>query len=45
MDYYLWAEGKSTSAWYGDNVTLVRQTQPQNWDSAFIELQALLQQI
>lgn len=45
MDYYLWAEGKSTSAWYGDNVTLVRQTQPKNWDSAFIELQDLLQQI
>lgn len=45
MDYYLWAEGKETSAWYGDNVTLIRQTEPKNWDSAFIELKDYLDRI
>lgn len=38
MDYYVWAEGKKTSAWYGDNVTLIRQQTPKRWDEAIEEL-------
>jgi tetratricopeptide (TPR) repeat protein len=42
MDYYVWGEGKSTSSWYGDNVTLIRQTKPKSWDSAYAELRDAL---
>lgn len=42
MDYYVWAEGKSKSSWYGDNVTIIRQTVPKNWDSSYEELRAAL---
>lgn len=42
MDYYLWAEGKDKSSWYGDNVTLVRQETPKTWDEAFVKLSGLL---
>ena len=35
MDYYVWGENKDKSSWYGDNVTLIRQTKPKNWDSAY----------
>lgn len=43
MDYYVWAEGKSTSSWYGDNVTLIRQTEPKSWASAITELKTVLE--
>lgn len=42
MDYYLWAEGKDTSSWYGDNVTLIRQETPKTWDEAFVKLAGYL---
>ena len=45
MDYYVWGEGKSTTSWYGDNVTLIRQTKPRNWDSAYAELKAELKKL
>lgn len=45
MDYYVWGEGKSTSSWYGDNVTIIRQTVPKNWDSAYIELSEELRKL
>ena len=42
MDYYVWGENKSKSSWYGDNVTIIRQTKPKNWDSAYAELKEIL---
>ena len=45
MDYYVWAEGKSSSAWYGDNVTLIRQQTPKSWTSAIAELGTHLKEI
>lgn len=38
MDYYIWAEGREDSSWYGDNLRLCRQTKPKSWDDAFIQL-------
>lgn len=45
MDYYVWGEGKSTSSWYGDNVTIIRQQTPKTWDSAYLELAKYLENL
>ena len=45
MDYYVWGENKSTSSWYGDNVTLIRQTKPKSWASAYVELKDALSKL
>ena len=45
MDYYVWGENKSKSSWYGDNVTIIRQTKPKNWDSAYAELKDALSKL
>ena len=41
--YYLWCQVGNKSHWYGDNVTLVKQKSPRNWDEAFEELKSVLQ--
>lgn len=45
MDYYVWAQGKQTSYWYGDNLRLVRQVTPETWQEAYAELQEVLKEI
>ena len=41
--YYTWASTHDqTSIWYGDNVTVLRQTDHQNWDKPFEELHLVL---
>jgi hypothetical protein len=45
MDYYTWAEGKDKTSWYGDNVTLVRQQVPKNWDAPINELKSILESL
>jgi hypothetical protein len=41
--YYLWCQVGNKSHWYGDNVTLVKQKSPRNWDGAMSELKEILQ--
>jgi len=40
--YYLWCQVGNKSHWYGDNVTLIKQTSPRIWDSAFKQLKSEL---
>ena len=40
--YYTWGEEKSNTSWYGDNVTILRQTKPRDWSGPIQELRALL---
>lgn len=44
MEYYVWAEGKKNSSWYGDNVRLIRQVTPEIWDESYIELKSVLKE-
>lgn len=44
MEYYIWAEGKPYSSWYGDRVRIIRQIHPNNWDSAYSELNEILKE-
>jgi len=41
--YYLWCQVGPKSHWYGDNVTLVKQKSPRNWNEAMSELKEILQ--
>jgi len=43
MEYYTWAEGKEQSSWYGENLTIIRQSTPKNWDSAYTTLREKIQ--
>lgn len=45
MEYYVWAEGKPTSSWYGDNLRLIRQVTPETWSEAYAELKTVLQDV
>lgn len=45
MEYYVWAEGKPTSSWYGDNLRLIRQITPETWEEAYNELQNVLKEM
>jgi hypothetical protein len=40
--YYTWSHSMKQSPWYGDNVTLLRQTKPRNWESPINELKESL---
>jgi hypothetical protein len=42
MNYYVWAENGYKSSWYGENLTLLRQTKPREWDSAVKQLKGYL---
>jgi tetratricopeptide (TPR) repeat protein len=43
LNYYTWAYNKSNkSAWYGDVVTILRQSEYNNWNSTMAELKELL---
>ena len=45
MEYYTWAEGLPGSAWYGDNLRLIRQVTPESWKEAYAELKDVLKDI
>lgn len=38
MAYYVWSEEKEKSSWYGDNLTLLRQTKPRDWSDTVSDL-------
>jgi hypothetical protein len=40
--YYTWCHSAEKSPWYGENVTLLRQTKPRNWDEPMAKLKDLL---
>jgi|694.fasta_scaffold143725_2 hypothetical protein len=42
MSYYIWSEEKEKSSWYGDNLTLLRQTKPRDWSEQIDNLIKLL---
>jgi hypothetical protein len=42
MNYYVWAKPGEHSPWYSDNTTIIRQTEPGNWDKPLKELQKYL---
>lgn len=42
LTYYTWATLGKTTKWYGDNLTVLRQTEYDNWRSPLAELKALL---
>jgi hypothetical protein len=44
MEYYVWAEGKPNSSWYGENVRLIRQVTPEIWNEVYDELKAVLKE-
>lgn len=41
--YYIWSHSTKQSPWYGDNVTLLRQESPRNWDKPIQELKGYLE--
>jgi hypothetical protein len=40
--YYTWCHSTEKTPWYGENVTLLRQTKPRNWDEPMAKLKDLL---
>lgn len=40
--YYVWITQSHYSPWYGDNMTILRQTKYDNWDSPLEELKKIL---
>lgn len=42
MSYYIWAEEGERSSWYGDNVTILKQTKPRSWEGVFERLSELI---
>lgn len=42
LTYYTWAKLGYHSKWYGDNLTILRQTEYDNWKSPLLELKDLL---
>lgn len=40
--YYTWSHSTKQSPWYGDNVTLLRQTTPRKWEEPFSELKQIM---
>lgn len=42
MNYYIWAEPGYKSSWYGDHVTLLRQTKPRDWSDAVKQLKGYI---
>lgn len=39
--YYTWSHSGDQTPWYGENVTLLRQTKPRVWDAALHQLNVL----
>lgn len=44
LNYYTWAKPEPHSRWYGDNLTVLRQTEYDNWNSPMAELKVLLRE-
>ncbi len=44
MEYYVWAEGNKHSSWYGNCVTIIRQTEPGSWEHPYKELKNILKE-
>lgn len=42
LNYYVWAKPELHSSWYGDNLTILRQEQYDNWNAPLIELKKIL---
>jgi tetratricopeptide (TPR) repeat protein len=42
MEYYAWTSSTGKSWWYGDNVHLLRQKKPRNWNQPLQELKEFL---
>ena len=42
LTYYTWAKLGNTTKWYGDNLTILRQTEYNNWKSPLLELKNML---
>lgn len=42
--YYTWCHSTEKSPWYGDNVTILRQTKPRVWDQPLSELEEILRE-
>ena len=42
LNYYTWARPGKQSMWYGSNVTVLRQTEYDNWNSPLDELKSIL---
>jgi hypothetical protein len=40
----VWAEGNKHSSWYGDCVTIIRQTEPGSWELPYKELKNILKE-
>jgi len=40
--YYTWSHSMAQSPWYGDNVTILRQTKPRDWTEAMLQLRKIL---
>lgn len=40
--YYVWSHSTKQSPWYGDNVTLLRQIRPREWDEPIAQLKERL---
>lgn len=42
LTYYTWAKPEHHTKWYGENMTILRQTEYDNWNAPLNELKALL---
>lgn len=42
MEYYIWTSSTGKSWWYGDNVHMLKQKKPRNWDAPLQELKEFL---
>jgi hypothetical protein len=42
LTYYTWAKSAYTSKWYGDNLTILRQKEYDNWNAPLLELENIL---
>ena len=45
QSYYVWAEEKEHSSWYGNNLTILRQTQPRDWEYPLKQLTEIVKNI
>lgn len=43
LNYYPWSQGTLHSSWYGENVTVIRQTKVRDWSDPLQELSRYLQ--
>lgn len=45
LNYYVWAKPEKHSSWYGNNVTILRQQEYNNWNAPIVELKEILYNI